>query len=280
VGVTYGGNSVTEAEQLIDRVKNYTNLFVVASGSWQSNNVSALLDVGDYAVASGLNVFFNFGTNAYLKDAVSGFIDAAQARWGSRFLGIYYGDEPGGKMLDAQVQLYSNNPNETLYKYADGSLYVIVANGTLTSARLFYPSGQITIDDSLHDATSHSVLATNITQYYSNGTLSFSVYSDDLHQTLLYQPDGTVQTSDGITVTNAGDISQFTPYQQVWDSRPLQTQSDAANAYVGTQKQALDWIHKQANVTIFTSDYALYWWDYQSGYDMVLAELGWNNSVW
>ena len=162
-------------------------------------------------------------------------------------------------MLDAdRVQLYSNNPNETLYKYADGLLYVTVINGTLSSQRSFYPSGQITISDNFHDATSNAVLATNITQYYSNGTLSFSVYSDEPSQTFLYQPDGTVQTSDGITVTNAGDITQFTPYQQVWDSRPLQTQSDAANAYVGSQKQALDWIHTQTNVTICTSDYALY----------------------
>jgi hypothetical protein len=28
-----------------------------------------------------------------------------------------------------------------------------------------------------------------------------------------------------------------------------------------------------------TSDYALYWWDYQGGYDTVFAQLGWNNTV-
>ena len=89
VGVTYGGTNVADAKLLIDRVKNYTNVFIVASGPWQSNNVSALLDVGDYAVASGLNVFINFGTQAHLKGAVSGFIDTVQVRWGSRFLGIY-----------------------------------------------------------------------------------------------------------------------------------------------------------------------------------------------
>ena len=30
--------------------------------------------------------------------------------------------------------------------------------------------------------------------------------------------------------------------------------------------------------TTFTSDYALYWWDYQAGYDVVFSEFGWNNS--
>ncbi|MDI9644558.1 MAG: hypothetical protein QFX35_05000 [Candidatus Verstraetearchaeota archaeon] len=29
---------------------------------------------------------------------------------------------------------------------------------------------------------------------------------------------------------------------------------------------------------LFTSDYAFYWFDYQAGYDVVLAQLGWNNS--
>ena len=33
------------------------------------------------------------------------------------------------------------------------------------------------------------------------------------------------------------------------------------------------------NVTSFTSDYGLYWWDYLGGYDVMLTELGWNASV-
>jgi hypothetical protein len=34
-----------------------------------------------------------------------------------------------------------------------------------------------------------------------------------------------------------------------------------------------------ADITIFTSDYGLYWWDYLGGYDVMFAELGWNASV-
>ncbi|PVX27741.1 MAG: hypothetical protein CW716_00770 [Candidatus Bathyarchaeum sp.] len=33
------------------------------------------------------------------------------------------------------------------------------------------------------------------------------------------------------------------------------------------------------SITSFTSDYALYWFDYLGGYDVVFAEFGWNNSV-
>ncbi len=35
---------------------------------------------------------------------------------------------------------------------------------------------------------------------------------------------------------------------------------------------------KNRNITAFTSDYALYWFDYLAGYDTVFVELGWNHS--
>ena len=34
-----------------------------------------------------------------------------------------------------------------------------------------------------------------------------------------------------------------------------------------------------ANITSFTSDYGLYWWDYMGGYNVMFTELGWNVSV-
>jgi hypothetical protein len=36
---------------------------------------------------------------------------------------------------------------------------------------------------------------------------------------------------------------------------------------------------KRDNITTFTSDYVLYWFDYLGGYDNVFAQLGWNQSV-
>ncbi|MDR0459825.1 MAG: hypothetical protein LBH62_00045, partial [Nitrososphaerota archaeon] len=33
------------------------------------------------------------------------------------------------------------------------------------------------------------------------------------------------------------------------------------------------------SILVFTADYGLYWWDYKGNYDMILAELGWNNTV-
>ena len=62
--------------------------------------------------------------------------------------------------------------------------------------------------------------------------------------------------------------------------------SDAANQFV----EGLNWwlnLRSMRNVTfsyaasdfpLFTSDYSLYWFDYQAGYDTVFAEFGWNYS--
>jgi flagellar basal body-associated protein FliL len=36
---------------------------------------------------------------------------------------------------------------------------------------------------------------------------------------------------------------------------------------------------KNNSIPIFVSDYALYWFDYLSGYDVVLAQVGWNRSL-
>ncbi len=95
----------------------------------------------------------------------------------------------------------------------------------------------------------------------------------------VYQPNGIVQDQNGTLVTDEGNISQFEPYQEVWDSRPIQTYAEAANSFVSYEQTTLGSIGNQSAVKLFTSDYALEWFDYQGGYDVVLGQLGWNQSV-
>src|SRR4030042_2686740 len=60
-GVSFGGKTVSEAKLLIDKVKGYTNFFLV--NSWDLNtNQTALEEVCSYAGEAGLNflVFFNY----------------------------------------------------------------------------------------------------------------------------------------------------------------------------------------------------------------------------
>jgi hypothetical protein len=57
--------------------------------------------------------------------------------------------------------------------------------------------------------------------------------------------------------------------------------SDAANSFVNMSSWYLDRFSRFRNTSqfnLYTSDYALYWFDYENVYDTVFAELGWNYS--
>jgi hypothetical protein len=62
VGVAFGGNTTEQAKTLIDKVKAYTNLFILDSGT---NPISAdqakVEEIGNYAVSNGLSVIINLG---------------------------------------------------------------------------------------------------------------------------------------------------------------------------------------------------------------------------
>ena len=111
VGIAFCGNTTAEAKLLIDRMKTYTNLFVLDSGRNPiSRNQSSVEEIGDYAVAQGLSVIVNLGINDVIDKAGNTWfwqqpsLDSIKQnltqRWGDKFLGIYYNDEPGGVQLD------------------------------------------------------------------------------------------------------------------------------------------------------------------------------------
>jgi hypothetical protein len=283
VGVTYGGSSVMEAEQLIDKVKNYTNLFVVQSGSLMSN-LTGMEQICDYAVNAGLNIIVSYAYyGAATNTTYDAFLAIAPARWGSHFLGLYYNDEPGGKMLDGLVSLYDNATGNSITKstFYIGETHNGQSNdSSYTTNYFFFFSGEIdvTMGTSFSNPTVYLTSTNNYTTYFTNGTISFSAQSSSAegmvsNRQLWYQPNGEVQDENGALVTDAGSISQFEPYQQLWDSRPLQTYTGTANIYVSTEQKILNSIDNQTNVNLFTSDYGLYWFDYQAGYDNVFAEL-------
>jgi hypothetical protein len=267
VGVTYGGDSTIEAQQLIDRVKNYTNLFVITSNSLQYN-LTEMEQVCDYAVDSGLNVIVHFGAYDTQKNATATFLNEAQTRWGNHFLGVYYIDEPGGKMLDSSNPL-GNNITKTPF-----GVSIDQRNGSILIGSSFDFSGKITLTYMDFDTGNSS-----LTVYYTNGTITNAVNNE----VLTYFPNGTVTSQKdwpgtASIVTDRGNTSQFEPYQQLWDSRPLQTYDEIATAYVQGQQATIGWVHNQSSANVFTSDYALYWFDYKATYDVVLAELGWNDN--
>ncbi|MCW4004500.1 MAG: hypothetical protein NWE95_11380 [Candidatus Bathyarchaeota archaeon] len=110
VGVAFCGNTTAEAKALIDRTKAYTNLFILDSGrSVLSRNQSAVYEACDYAVANGLSIIVNLGIYDVIEKNESTWfwlepLDSIKQnwtqRWGDKFLGMYYNDEPGGIQLD------------------------------------------------------------------------------------------------------------------------------------------------------------------------------------
>ena len=60
VGVSFCGDTASEAKLLIDRVKGYTNLFVLQSGPVSANETAAT-EICDYAVNAGLKIIVYFG---------------------------------------------------------------------------------------------------------------------------------------------------------------------------------------------------------------------------
>ena len=121
VGVTFGGTTVDEAKQLIDKVYTYTNLFIVDSWtiSGNFNDTTPLTEICDYAVQHNLAIIVYFSFIYYNYTRTVGnlynasvwdlygvlpwhvdWLNQAKARWGDMFLGAYLYDEPGGKQID------------------------------------------------------------------------------------------------------------------------------------------------------------------------------------
>jgi len=303
VGVTFGGNNIQDAKTLIDRVANYTNLFVLQSGFLRVNN-QAINEIGDYATAKGLH--FAAISSHTLVNAT--WISTAELRWGKMFAGVYFEDEPGGKMLDGQIEFLGKNNNliedvssngapantsyERITKSSNGEIWY--NDRSNTDPTFFYPNGTITITVSKTnstDAYSKNTAAkvqftsANMTTYYPNGSIT-------IREILMKITNGgsavifTDLISDNLyTMENGSDrIAQVETYQQVKNKNPIPDCNTAANLYVNKTREPIENLRSRYNLSkssfpIFTADYGLYWWDYQSGYDMVLAELGWNNTV-
>ncbi|MDR2700615.1 MAG: hypothetical protein LBC12_07470 [Nitrososphaerota archaeon] len=355
VGVTYCGNSTQEAKELIDKVKDYTNLFILQSGALM-RNIEAMNEIGDYAIASKLNyAIYGSKANNYLTNdtiikefedrikenksySIDGpinlFMDSwlwfieAKEKWGDQFIGIYYSDEPGGNMLDGraaleQTTLTTNNSESTtlnsIEKTGEGTIivYDIPSSGySIVNSlhRTYYSDGRITVRKSYPietieqefsstpeekqpiDGTTETYYKSHmdIVDYYPNGTITILETRNEY--IIRRNRDGSFinnssgyeqQSSSANSYTSGNNITKYTspiqPYEQVLKQNPIQTHDDAAEAFVNMNKKLLEDINKtqlnEKSMLVFTADYGLYWWDYKSGYDMVLAELGWNNSI-
>jgi len=213
VGIAFCGNNTAEAKLLIDRAKTYTNLFILntARGNPISENQSNVEEICDYAVAEGLSIIINLGVRGTGESEISWFWQQSlkdikgnwSQRWGNKFLGIYYNDEPGGIQLD----------------------------GTWAE---WFPRNAQRLRDSNEPALSdlNAIYLAMLDSMY-NGTKPSKDYDLETHFYVQH-----------VLVEDPG-LSAL----------------------------------KTSQITSFTSDYGLYWYDYLGGYDVMFAEAGWNCSL-
>jgi hypothetical protein len=117
-GVTYGQNTVEDAKLLIDKVKNYTNLFIINSSPITRNETSpeVLNEICDYATKANLNFivyFFSLFAGPWQRE----WLDTAIETWGEKFLGVYLRDEHGGRQIElkepvSEASNYSDAANQ------------------------------------------------------------------------------------------------------------------------------------------------------------------------
>jgi hypothetical protein len=112
MGVTASGN-VTDSLKLIDKVKDFTNLLVIANLDITENKTSLDI-VSDYAYSAGLNFFvYMVYPSPYVNFNYDPFKWAVEAKgkYGDKFLGYYLWDEPGGNQLDRGAFRQFDNTN-------------------------------------------------------------------------------------------------------------------------------------------------------------------------
>ncbi len=236
VGVAYCGNSVADGKMLIDKVKGYTNLFVLQSGLLQ-RDFKSVDELGDYAVSAGMFFLPYFG--AYVQTSFSSWLESAKEKWGDHFLGVYYADEAGGKMLDNYVTFEDSATGDKITKTEYGDVFVQQPDGV-----------QINYD--------------------FNGFIHlYEPSNSDTNNEATFYPNGTVNI-----VKAATNGFSYRTYQQLQNIRPFKDVNETAQRFIERDKNNIDYLKN--NTKVFTSDYGLYWFDYLSGYDVVLSQLGWN----
>jgi len=267
VGVTYCGESPEEAKQLIDKVKNYSNLFVLQSGPLQQFP-EKINEICDYAVSSGMHLIVYFGVDQWWL--LRNWLETCEGRWDNRLLGVYYGDELAGKLIDYEARLWDKATNSSFLKYHNGQIQgKIDENTTIT----FRPDGRIGL----------SITETSGSPFNDEGLPDLSFFNQTI-TTINYYPNGTIITK---ILENLDLFPTFVEnydvpytYNELLDMHPFQSYDEVADGFIEYRHQfLLKGPKNETIVTAFIADYALYWFDYEAGYDVVFASFGWNHTI-
>ncbi len=130
VGVMFAyGNQTSQVKALVDKVKDYTNFFVLGSTDLLLNE-SALTEACDYIYNAKLSFIVQFRGLEQYNYSITDWMLTAQQRYSSQFLGVYRYDEPGGSQLDGtpSQQLINSTaagPNPTYSSVANTYVFTL-----------------------------------------------------------------------------------------------------------------------------------------------------------
>jgi hypothetical protein len=132
VGVEFAySNNVNDLKNLVDKVKDYTNLFVIGSVSMTFND-TALDESCDYIYDAGLYFIVLFTDTEMYRHRLNStlyeplfWIYEAKQKYGDNFLGVYRWDEPGGNQLDQGPNLTLNRTRVDYGTYANASSHYV-----------------------------------------------------------------------------------------------------------------------------------------------------------
>jgi hypothetical protein len=129
----------------------------------------------------------------------------------------------------------------------------------------------------------------DICQYLYDRDMKFIIYTDTQFRLELIH-NVTEKFDDnflGVYFWDEQGGKQLDIYDYRWvDAGDVKNYTEAADQFVNhlhywlyrTEHGNVSLPYSAADFPLFTSDYALYWFDYKVGYDVVLAEFGWNYS--
>lgn len=175
IGVAFCGNTTAEAKLLIDKTKDYTNLFVVQSGPI-SKNETAINIICDYAVDSGLDFIVFFGWFDFDHPWQIPWLDFAKDRWGDSFLGLYLYDEPGGIQIDYNWTYIFHRIKEFYPSFYESIAPYIEGNGNVTVVRDYEEAKKRYLDYIVNDIQINELIDRSITVFTADYALYWFDY--------------------------------------------------------------------------------------------------------
>lgn len=146
VGVEFAySDNVVDLKALVDKVKNYTNLFVIGSIEI-SFNQTALDEACDYIVDSELHFIVLFTDSMQYSYVIFDWMVEAKQKYGDLFLGVYRYDEPGGNQLDKGASMLVENATD----YADAAAKYATGLGIIVEYYSNYTTRMFTADYGLY----------------------------------------------------------------------------------------------------------------------------------